>query len=235
MSDNQTDSTGVAGLEGASPNSATQVQPNSFDPQASFNALKDLPEFQEFVREQASREAQSVKDRRIQKLETNQDSFSEQLARFRKLTEGGLSDEVAQEIMQPNPAQGQQPVAAETQVSPPVAPAGQTPEVKGIDYGQVLGAMGIAENDQRVTQVLRDNPNDLAAQMQAFAGLAKPPQADGQPPNQAGVLPTFQARTVSAPDLQAQYQADVSKLRQGDQQGLLDLKMQYRDKGLDVW
>lgn len=233
MPDNQQDSTVDGGLGDANPNSPSQVQPNSFDPATAFNSLRGLPEFEQYVQEVASRQAQSVKDRRIAKLETNQSAFAEQLAKFNKLKAGGLSEEVALEFMQLQ-SDRKPPEVDEPQFQQEAKPpAGVPAKAEGIDYGQVLGAMGIAENDARVTEVLRQHPNDIAAQMQAFAGLVNR-QTQQPAPNPAGVLPTFNARNVSQPDLQAQYQADVQKLPQGDINGLLNLKMQYRQKGLDI-
>jgi hypothetical protein len=234
MPDNQQDSTAPDGLGNANSNSAGQDERNSFDPATAFNSLRGLPEFEQYVQEVASRQAQSVKDKRFAKLETKTDAFAEQLAKFNKLKAGGLSEEVALEFMQLQSDRN----SAETdeqqvqQVSKPLAEA--QPKAEGIDYGQVLGAMGIPENDARVTEVLREHPNDFVAQMQAFANIAGSQTQAPNTPNPAGVLPTFNARNVSQPDLQAQYQKDREALRQGDVYGLLNLKMQYRQKGLDI-
>jgi len=235
MPENNLSESGQAGgASQASGVSQSDASSTSFDPLATFNSLKGLPEFQAFVEQTAVRQAQSVKDKRIQKIEKKQDGFTEQLARFRKLTEGGLSEDVALEFMGLTRGEQQQ-VSEEDEAVSQQAPAPQKPEgQQGFNYQSVLSAMGLNLADVKVAKVLSDFPDDLSAQLSAFAGIAAGSAQAGTKASAASILPLETSGKAPSGEIQAQYEAAVAKVAQGDINHLLQVKDEFRKKGLDI-
>jgi len=163
----------------SSPNADSKTSP--VDVEALAKAL--LPTIEDAV----ERKTQSTKDKRIQSLENQVDSFESKLADFNEWKKAGLTDDDALWRMK-----------VESQLkmneAPPVEQVGAPIPVASVEIQAILKALGLAENNPEVTKVLRDT-KDVAAQMTAFVNLSKTqPPAE---PNPAAVQPSGGGQTAN--------------------------------------
>ena len=100
----------------------------------------------------------------------------------------------------------------------------------------ILDGAGIAYGDPRYT-ALYEQYKDSISSPQAWERVLKTAveawskQAQPIP----GAVVTEGQRPPAPPSLQAEYEAEVAKIKQGDIAALTQLKEAYRKKGLDVW
>lgn len=148
------------------------VQPPSVDAKAIARALRDDPEFAEFIKEQSAKGVQSDKDRRLNKMERKFGDVEEVVTAFQKFKASGLSDDEALWRMKVEAAISGQAQTQTSQAVPVVRTSGgtesQTPAtVEALDLFREAGL----ESDPRTTQFLRDNANapDLGVKARKFA------------------------------------------------------------------
>lgn len=153
---------------------------------------------------------QSVKDRRIDRLS-------------RIIAEQLVQDESGDQPDEP-PASDPEPEGnreADTQAT-------------YVDYVTVIQAMGLDPASAEVTQIIREG-GSYQDQVAKFAALKTP--ADQTPTAAATVgapMPTGGGGSVQAENLEAEYQAELKLIRQGDISAITALKAKYRAKGLMV-
>lgn len=180
------------------------------------------------------RSTQSQKDRRFKKLEKKTDDFAERLARYEELSKK-LPRDVALQFMDWQDRFGDMEGNEVDEGTPP----GKGQASPGFDYVQVLSLMGLDANDADVTKIIRDG-GDVGAQIAAFANLAQSrkqaqTQKAEQPPNPATVITSAGGTPAQNKDLQAQYYAELAKVRQGDSDAITRLKQKYRAQGLNIY
>lgn len=126
----------------------------------------------EEILEIVQRAVQSSKDRRISKQEQELRSFKEQLAEFKELTEGGISEAVAIKLMD---KLGQQASPDTTEVLGESAPQSEPP-VSGDDWGKahesILKAGNLSANDPEVLALASQHSGDYDGYLASLADLA---------------------------------------------------------------
>ena len=170
----------------ASPAQGEQSSPAS-EPSLA-DVLRELTE----VRSQV-RALQGEKDKGIAKVAKRLDTFAEQLAEYKELTSGGLSEKAALKLMQLD----EPPVRHDVNPAPAAAvgTGGNQPNSANVDTDTILRAAGIAPNDPEVTQLVREGKTSLTDVMQFIVERSK--RASTQP-NPAQVLPGTSGQSVPA-------------------------------------
>lgn len=221
--DSDLEGEGVQGEANPQTSTPASVKPDLQDVDAFVEALLENEKFANAL----GKTVQSVKDRRFSKLERNQKSFAEQLAEFKELTEGegAVSPAIALRLM----------ALEDNDADVPLDP-GKVESTPRVDYDDVVASMGLDPNDADVVRITL-NGDDLATNINRLATLAKSKrqaQAGAETGSAAANMPVGGGKPAKA-DLQAQYNAELSKIRQGDIGGLNALKSKYRKLGLPVY
>lgn len=96
---------------------------------------------------------------------------------------------------------------------------------------QKMAGVELMDDDPEARLIDRSSPERFQA---TLVDAIEARKLRGTPPSRT---PTNLGMTGSAnkPDLQAQYEADLKKVRRGDVSALANLKAEYRRKGLGVW
>ena len=181
MTDTNTGNQAVEGEVG-SPNqttSATSPQAISgLDAETLRKALKPL------VEEEVARRTQSVKDKRIGKLESRQDDFESQLARFNRLKEELGNEKLAHLYMKVED-QGLAPSdeVSGTSVSQNKATLAGTPTETAKLTQQLTTALGLDANDPEMTKILGEN--ELSLQLSQMLALSDRRKKAQEAPNPA--------------------------------------------------
>lgn len=182
--------------------SAESGQQNSPDVEALVSKLLEHPLFTKAVEEMAERKAQSTKDRRFSKMETEQGSFKEQLAKLKELQEEGWSEKQALRFMET-----EQPLA-KTEPGTPERKADTQPKAASTDtMALLLGQLELDANDPKVIEAMRVNSDELT-KMSALITVAADKRArKNQPANPAAVaVPTGGNVTTNRQELTTKLQ-----------------------------
>ncbi len=227
---NQPDSgpaSGAGSQSSGQPSGGGDAQPNSVDVDALVDRLLEHPKFSDAL----GRKVQSQKDRRINKLQQGQGEIRESLDRVLELMDGGMSQddamfrwEVEQEILARRSSQEGAP-------SEPESPPDKQPKAPSEETEQLLKVLGIAPNDPDVIKILMKGEYTS----QDFINLAIDRGSETPAPAPAGIVPSGGGGQSNPSDLQAQYNADLEKVRRGDVDAIANLKEKYRKLGLQVW
>jgi hypothetical protein len=215
----QMDSTQPDGTQAANPDaSPPAVQPSSFDPVEFAKTLRAqiLAEIRD------PKEVQSLKDRAIAEIKKDK-GLKEAFAELKQMQDQGLSDaEIAREIrfreleshFTSNPA-------------PSAQSAGRVVEQTANDPAMtLLSAFGLDANDPEVTGILTGD--DLAGKVAQIAALA---QRKKQTPSNPALIAQPSGGGSAQKTLQQEYDL-LAKSARG--MALIDLKMEYRRRGLDI-
>ena len=214
----QTDSTQEAGTQVANPAvSANADQPNSFNPEEFAKTLKA----QILADLQDPRHIQSQKDKVIAEIKKDK-GMREYFAEFKKMQEEGLSDADIQRELRIRELEARvisEPVT-------PIQPAGRVIEPAANDAVMaVLPALGLDQNDPEVTSALLQG--SIVDKMGALVALSTKKKSQ---PNPASVAqPSGGAAPQS--NLMDDYKKASANVRGN---ALIELKMEYRRRGLDI-
>lgn len=144
-----------------------------------------------WIADEVKRSAQSVKDRRISKLETQAKDFKSQLAEFTALQQEGLSQKQAIQYMEMQELLARQSATADEPDDSPEgkAVAGRKPSGAGAKAIElILSDLDLSPTSPEVIAVLRDT-EDLASQLEQFSALAKKKsEAQKRPANVAQLM-----------------------------------------------
>lgn len=174
MTENNTESgqgPGAVGTPSQPPSGTPGTSPSSVDLKALAEALRPV------VADEVKRSSQSVKDKRIAKLQAQQEEL---LAKYDDLLKEGLTPAKARrELMIDQLLEGQLG-QAET-VVPPTGGGGTPPQAAGDTFmAGFLKLAGLDANSAEVTSVFRDTPNPME-QIARLTALAQERQKQAQP------------------------------------------------------
>lgn len=227
MADNQEES-GLS-VENGTPNpqsSQAGGSSTSLDVEALAKAL------QPHIRAEVERTQQSVKDKRIGKLEGQVSDFAEQLAKLKALQAEGWTEQQAMRLMQLDN------LAQPSQEAGPPKPQGSGVAVPGVEAQAVIKAMGYDMGGEEVTRVLREHPNDAVAQVNALANLRVQAATQVRQPNPAQVMSAGSGQSIgiTTESLKADYDKLTEKLPRGVQglQGRVDAKIAIQKKAREA-
>ena len=200
---------GARGTPGSDASQAAGTQPSAIDVKALAEALRPI------VAEEVERRGQSVKDKRIAKIQATQDEL---LARYDNLLKEGLSPARARRELLIDHVLEQQLGREDEPVSP--AKAGTHQQVASPDTTAWLKSVGLTDTDPDVVAAYRDHgdePGQLAQQLLNIT--AKRQQVQQRPANPAQVLSGGGGVTVSGvskQSLQAEYDALNKTIPRGE-------------------
>lgn len=183
-------------------------------------ALKEIEGLKATVRT-----LQSGHDRGVAKVQKQVDGLQEQIARYEEYRARGLAPAAAVREMELDAlleSRRQAPVAGGQERGngiPAPAPDGQTE--------QLITLLGLQPNDPDVTRLLREGK----ANADNLASLALSRKVQSQPaaqPNPAQQMPVGTGASTAG-ELEASYRKEVATIRRGDVQGMMSLKLKYRE------
>lgn len=217
MSDNNMESVPTSGAQGAPIPEASPAggqSPSAIDVKSIAEALRPI------IQEEVARSGQSVKDKRIAKL---QDDVDKALARYDELLKEGLTPQRARRELALDQLlesrQDNSDSAAPTQQA-----VGSRPAQAALDHTALLSSLGLDPNSPEVLAVAREG-GDTATQIIKFANLATQ-KAKAQPqPNPAQQVPVGGGTSVSDRTLE-DVEADLANIKK--KPGHMGTK-QYRD------
>lgn len=164
---------------------------------------------------------QSIKDKRLGRVERDLDSIQKRLADT-LVQKTGMAPEEAEEIASRLPI-GQK--ASETASEPPVV--GKQPTLTDVEKS-ILSEAGLPETDPDIVAL---NQRKFADPSHRIAEIAKIVARKNKPGDPAA-LATNPGEAVNH-DLKSQYKSELGKLRPGDTNGYLELIKKYQRAGYD--
>jgi hypothetical protein len=206
----------VAGEPGAveppaQPPSETPAETSAVD----VDSMKAILE--PMIEDAFTRQAQSVKDKRIAKQESRISSIEDTLAQLKDLKADGMSEKQAIQYLEVKELLASQGQEVPTEVPPTQEPAVQATVAEEAYLSPILKLAGIDANDPEVIAILRDESNPIK-QINAVTSLAESrKQANQSPPNQAAALSSGGGQAVETETLEsvtAELQAEQAKPRQ---------------------
>jgi len=148
------------------------------------------------IEDALSKQAQSVKDKRIAKQESRITSLEDTLAQFKELQDEGMSEKQALQHMKVDEflsSQGQ----AITDVPPEKGPAVQTSVAADEGLSAILNITGLTDNEPDVVEILRKE-QPFQAKVIALNSLAESRKQAPKPAAVGNVLPSGTGGPVPA-------------------------------------
>jgi hypothetical protein len=226
-----------SGLPNQEPGSANPVisgavddQQTSLDPAlaATVNDLVDKKIRDMNLDEMMDRKAQSQKDRRFSSQERDIADNKTDIQRIREKMTAGLDFEKATEVV----AQEDRNAAVDSLLKERDQNQESLAKTNLVDdtVVQILAASKLEANDPGVQKILNDNPGvERVGKLLEYAS-----QRTSSVSGAGSFMPSSTGPTPD-PDLQAEYDAEIKKVR-GQPMAIADLKIKYREKGLkDLW
>lgn len=200
MSDTNTESGQTTEPQGSPTPAASQT---GVSPTSSVSDERLEATIRKILKEESSRNTQSIKDKRIAQLSATQNDFRSRLERLEDWEKKGVSREQAlwQMDIEDRLPGNQQPIQ---QGAIPEPSEGGTQAVQASNvHSSIIAGLGLDANRPEVVQAIRDHGSDLTDFVKAVTQIsaAQAAKPTGSP---AQVLPTSGGgSSVSAPDLES--------------------------------
>ncbi len=212
MTDNNTESgqqPGDVGQPAQPPSGSPGTPPSSVDLKALAEALRPL------LAEDIQRGAQSTKDKRIAKLQGQQDEL---LARYDDLLKEMTPAKAKRELLIDQLLVNQ----LEQQSAPvPTGSAGTTSQAASDPIAALIPNLGLEPNSSEVVAAIRAHSNDLPAQLAALNDLAaKKKAAQAQPPQPGSIMSSAGGATAASGDDAESLTAKLNELMKNPAQNV---------------
>ena len=178
----------------AQPVSEPKTEPSAVDEESLKGILEPI------VQDAFERQQQSLKDKRFAKQESRISGLEDTLAQLKELKDGGLSEKFAIEFLEMREQLGGQSQEVPAEVPPAEGLAAPKQVAVTDNLSPILKLAGLDSGEADVVEIIRANPDNELAQINAITQLAET-RKQTTPAKAAAVMPSGGGSAVVSEDI----------------------------------